>query len=350
MSQRWRRLPDLAPVVLAALVALVHVNTSNAQPANPEVKQKAFLEYRPPLKDGNYDRFDFKGPDPDQCVKHDAQGVRITLPAGHPGVLPETGLRVQVDVRGDFEITMSYELLHEPGPMDAGFGTRTTLGLWFDGPEKNRDATISRLRNNQGTTQFGGWAATLTDEFGNKKPRLKYVPAEAKSGRLRFVRVGADVSYFAADGADGEFQLFSKNTITPGDVKRIRMVATTGGPKAALDVRITDLVVRAEAFPDLPADQLVHRADPNGAPAPAPAAPSHAWLYGGILVAAALVMLLLFAVAAMLLRRKSSRVRDSVDAPISFACSGCGRKLTVKPELAGRKIKCSKCGAVELVA
>jgi len=35
--------------------------------------------------------------------------------------------------------------------------------------------------------------------------------------------------------------------------------------------------------------------------------------------------------------------------PIAFACPGCGKKLQVKEELGGRKVKCPKCGQVVLV-
>jgi DNA-directed RNA polymerase subunit RPC12/RpoP len=322
---------------------------------------KVLLEYRPSSKDGANDRFDLKGPDADECVKHDAMGLRITLPAGHVGARPETGLRVQVDVRGDFEITMSFDLLHEPGPLDAGFGTRTTLGLWLDGPEQNRDVTISRLRNNQGFTRFGGWAPTLIDEFGNKQQRMKYIPAEAKIGRVRLVREGAEISYYVVDGAEGAFQLFSKNTVTAGDVRRIRMVATTGGPKAKLDVRITELVVRAESFPDLPANLLVPAGAPlvpAGAPNAEVAAPPPIGLGWPVVAAAgAFAVLLIVGMGiAILLYARRARTAQPAEAPdvnhtraqITFACAGCGRQVNVKPELAGKKVKCSRCGAIAL--
>jgi len=36
--------------------------------------------------------------------------------------------------------------------------------------------------------------------------------------------------------------------------------------------------------------------------------------------------------------------------PVSFACSGCGFQTKVKDQLAGKKIKCPKCGAPGAVA
>jgi hypothetical protein len=40
---------------------------------------------------------------------------------------------------------------------------------------------------------------------------------------------------------------------------------------------------------------------------------------------------------------------DSVSAPISFLCSGCGKGLKARPPLAGKKVKCPGCAKNVLV-
>src|SRR5262249_14328517 len=67
--------------------------------------------------------FDWDGLDPAACVHFEPAGLRIDLPDGHPGKRMGTGLYTNFAVKGDFEITMSYEVLKEPAPADAGEGT-----------------------------------------------------------------------------------------------------------------------------------------------------------------------------------------------------------------------------------
>src|SRR5688572_3210013 len=54
------------------------------------------------------------GPEGEQCVKFEVQGLRITLPAGHEGKREDTGVVRGFAVKGDFEITLGYEILQEP--------------------------------------------------------------------------------------------------------------------------------------------------------------------------------------------------------------------------------------------
>src|SRR4051812_45478929 len=48
-------------------------------------------------------------------VRFEPAGLRISLPAGR-GKLPTTGLSTTFQVRGDFEITLSYEVLKAEQP------------------------------------------------------------------------------------------------------------------------------------------------------------------------------------------------------------------------------------------
>src|SRR4051794_24251330 len=59
------------------------------------------------------------GPDTEQCVKFEPEGLRITLPRGHPKMRPNTGVAFPFAVKGDFEITVGFAILHEPEPADS---------------------------------------------------------------------------------------------------------------------------------------------------------------------------------------------------------------------------------------
>src|SRR5262249_43499586 len=64
------------------------------------------------------------GPSAKEHVRLDGSGLRVSLPLNHAFEKP-TGVATGVGVSGDFEITVSYELLGEPEPADVGkIGTR----------------------------------------------------------------------------------------------------------------------------------------------------------------------------------------------------------------------------------
>ncbi len=351
--------PGIRPLANAAiwlaLLGAVVAQTAGAQEVEPALKKKVFQEYRPSLKDGaKNERFQLMGPDADECVKFDDAGLRITLPTEYVGSRPETGIRVDVEIKGDFEITMSFDILHEPGPKDKGYA-RTTLGIRCDAaPQESRDATTSRLRNAKGATQFAGWAPPLLDDAGVKIPRIKYAPTQTKSGRLRLVRVGSELSYYVSEGADAEFNLLTKYAMSTENVSKVRMVGATDGPKASLDVRITDLVIRAESFPDPPAELMNHPAVPNAEVAAANSTFLE-WPVIAFLLGAGFLLLVVLILGLWLYSRQrrgaaGNTQAESVAASLSFPCSVCGRKLTVKTELAGKKVKCARCGAIALAA
>src|SRR5207249_967160 len=86
------------------------------------------------------------GPEADQCVKFESGGLRITLPPGHADTRVDTGLVRGWAVRGDFEITVGYELLQTPKPADAGAGgTRFSLTVALEKPGKNMASLSHRV-------------------------------------------------------------------------------------------------------------------------------------------------------------------------------------------------------------
>src|SRR5262249_5868345 len=67
------------------------------------------------------------GPEPSRCVKFEPGRLHITLPPTYPRDRQGTGVVTDFGVRGDFEITVSFEILQEPGP--AGGGNPTDVRL-----------------------------------------------------------------------------------------------------------------------------------------------------------------------------------------------------------------------------
>jgi hypothetical protein len=72
--------------------------------------------------------------------------MRITLPLGYPGTRPGTGLELASKVKGDFEITVNFEVLKEPDQVPAGgLATRVTLGVVLDMPERHEGSISWRI-------------------------------------------------------------------------------------------------------------------------------------------------------------------------------------------------------------
>ncbi len=282
------------------------------------------------------------GPDAESCVRFEPEGLRITLPAGRPGELQGTGVMTTFPIKGDFEITVSYEVLQEPRPAESPKQTRFSLGVLLDTPRLNM-ATLSYTIVSPGS-RIATWVTVWNEKTGEQKHPWKPIYTAAKKGRLHLVRTGSLLDYYRfAEGVDKEFTLLDQYSFAADDVKDIRLVASTGGPKATFDIRLTDLRIRAGSIPELPGDSV-----------PAPPSRWKIWLAGAILGLALLLVLGLW-----LLRRRGRLAEQEVepasdqDEPgqevVSFPCPDCGKDLKARTALAGKKIRCPGCGKIVCV-
>ncbi len=285
-----------------------------AAPAN---KKNYAQEYFQPFKGPpiNAREFKFRGPDAESLVKYEPAGLRMTLPPGYPEQRPGTGLALLTTVTGDFEITVNFEILKEPDPADAKFISRISLGVWLDTPEKN-EASVSRRMDAKGVTQFTTVLSMAKYAPGNA-PKPRGLPTPAKTGRLRLVRTGSTLASYVSEGPDA-FLLFLKEYAFGADpLKTVYIMTSTGGPKAELDVRVTDLRIRADALPDLPVGSAaaapVANAPPGAAPAPAGSKP---WLVASLLIGILIAFALAIALgAALYVHRRGQTAASKVRQP-----------------------------------
>ena len=56
-------------------------------------------------------------------MKYEGNAIRIILPSGYPRTRPGTGVITDFGVKGDFEITVGFEIITEP---NAGVGGNPT--------------------------------------------------------------------------------------------------------------------------------------------------------------------------------------------------------------------------------
>jgi len=207
-------------------------------------------EYQASLKGPPADpaRLRLLGPDAEACVHFEPEGLRVTLPGNHRKERPFTGLATTFGVRGDFEITVDFKVLGEAEPAPpAEFATRLSLILHLRGEKK---VILSRARA-AGVQRFVAWRQ-WPDEAGKLRTQSKFTVTEAPAGRLRLVRTGTRVAYYAAAAPDPAFRLLEQYEVGDEDVKEVRIAGSTGGLQATLDARLTDLTVRTGAPPAAP--------------------------------------------------------------------------------------------------
>jgi RNA polymerase sigma factor (sigma-70 family) len=285
------------------------------------------------------------GLDADRCVQFEPAGLRITWPPGYPDDRPRTGIVTAFGVRGDFEITAGFEVLHEPDPADTARQTRLTVALPLN-TSRPAMATLARTVMAGHGTRFLASVTRWDPASGKEQQQARFFPAAAKAGRLRLVRSGGTLFYYVADGPAAEFTLLHQLPFGKEDLKDVRVVGSTGDVRAGLDVRLTDLHVHAESL----SDGLMPGVTPFG---------GKAWLV------LALVSFLALLLVGLFWRRgrqgrpapKSPGREAAAPAPtpapvpaaapsISFPCPRCGKQLAGKAELAGKNVKCPQCGGV----
>jgi hypothetical protein len=194
------------------------------------------------------------GPDASKCVRMEPEGLRITLPPGKKR--QPTGVATTFGMRGDFEVSVGYEILDEPEPADAGDGSGTRISLTIN---LNRaGANEAFIRRKVTTTQrphILTWRRLSKDADSPPEDLGTSFPVTAKTGRFRLVRTGADLAFYLSEAADNNFTLLQTFPLGTDDVKDIQIFAATGSDKASLEARFTDLRISAASLPrqaDLP--------------------------------------------------------------------------------------------------
>jgi len=334
----------------------------DAAVAGPRLKKEYAEDFQHALKvnAGEIPGLVIYGPDAPQCVKYEPDGLRITLPPGYPRPRPGTGVVTDFGIKGDFEITLSFDILQEPELAWTGKQTDLSLVVVPNEPaepevwhkaNQNR-ASISRQsagpRNeSQILTCSTKWnEASVKDKWGNEifanKDGLTNHEffSEAKTGRLRLERRGSVLYFYAGEGVDQDFTLLHQHEFGEKDLKNVRILASTRGPGATLDVRVTDLRIRADGFARESA-----------------AKPQRLEGMEWLAIALAILGVVGLSLGACLYvrrRRAAPGKQDhGADRPgngeaalsLAFQCPGCRQRLKTKTELAGKTTRCPKCGA-----
>jgi serine/threonine-protein kinase len=329
---RGRRSWLPALLLLGALggwAAFQLANGGDAPAAKPHPGAE-YHEYYVPLtgRPGNLPQMRLVGPDAETCVRFEPEGVRVTLVRGYNGSR-QVGLSTGIALKGDFEVTVSFEILELPRPEDAG--PATALTLWLSrsrGTGDTRILGVSRRISSTGSA-FRALMAWIDPE-GKHHDTGQLVETEAKFGRLRVARRGAEVSCYVSEGPDGDFALIDQASVGDMELDDVQLVTMTHSPASHFDGRFRDLRIRTGTLPGV-------SETPNGAR-------SRGWLTAAAVLG--MILALLFGLTLFLRRRRSgadAQVRAPAAGSLSFACS-CGKSLRAKADLAGKKVRCPGCG------
>jgi hypothetical protein len=270
------------------------------------------------------------------------QGLRITLPAGR-GDKDDVGVETQKSLRGDFEVTLAYELIALP-KVGSAWGTGAVLDVTLDTPSSPR-VRLTRTQKPKFAT-FGSTYYALDDDGKRISQALQYPRANENvlTGRLRLVRTGADLACQVDEGGTG-FRTIATKEVGGADVVSVRAFATSGDQPFPVDLRFTNLDLRWD-----PGTRLA------SADQPAPAPRSRGWLDAAAIVVTVVVLSVL-GVLLLVRRSGASREQPRETSPkpneqsepaqprVTVQCPGCQQPVKAKAALAGKKVRCPRCSA-----
>ena len=328
----------------------------------------------------NRDIWGYTGVNPRDLIANEPEGLHISVP-GNPDAKakPEPlGIVAQCEGRnlsvvGDFEITVSYELLRADTPTTT-FGAGVALYVMTNPAGPKKAAQLSRAN------YAAGPAYVCAFNYG-QAPNRKYenpggrIATTDNAGKLRLVRRGKQVTFLVAPEGSNDFQPPSKEkadktTIEFGDedLHTIRVTADSGDKALPVEVRVREFTIRAANVPQLFFADSAKGTAAGESPSPQANTPQNAEERGWLLVILEVIGLVFFlafvgTLGTWLYLRQGGRsvlpahatIRDTpaelaaAPSPISFHCGSCGKHLKAKAELAGKKVKCSECGQPVLV-
>jgi len=194
-------------------------------------------------------------------------------------------------VQGDFEITVTFEVVQEPA-LGVTQQARFTLNAIPEGEGDNRHAVAPDRY--QGGRRFFAWMRRQ-DEKNGEQPHTKELRTPARNGRLRVVRTGPDLAYYAAEGA--------KRNVQADRPAPVRAEGPEGHQPHGGDRGTEGVDRRARHRPARPR-QLPAGCDDakRAAPGP-PSVGKRGWLTAGVVMG----LVVLLSVAGWLYRRRAQR-------------------------------------------
>jgi hypothetical protein len=168
-------------------------------------------------------------------------GVRFWIPSGVADAA-QTGIYSYFALAGDCEVILTYEILNLQPPQ-GGYGSG--VGLAFDVEGGDGRAMIQRVDKGK---EGSGYLLSSGLMGRDKKLEEEYKLVEAKApwGRMGIRRIKKELIFLATLTPGGDPEEIGRMPFTDRTIRPVRLFADPGGSPTAIDVRITQLDVRAE--------------------------------------------------------------------------------------------------------
>lgn len=251
--------------------------------------------------------FSFSGQGAKQHVHPQKDGLRIAWTAQDKKGM--VGITCKQAVQGDFEITVGYEILHADTPM-GGFGIGLSMVATANTPSSNVISIAHRVPPQGGHVY--GTDRWYYEEKQDKQHQPEWFPTSATRGKLRLTRLGDEARYHVQGEQEPEFRLLRREPFVDAPLKSLRISADKGNGQGALDVRITDLTIRA-GQPDGAA--AIAAAPVAAAPGAAPGKGPPWALLAVFAITGLLFLLSVIVLGVMLRKRKPAEVQETRPRP-----------------------------------
>ncbi len=196
------------------------------------------------VKDGHEldTRFARYGPETDQAITREDMGFRFKLP-DTPDGLGQTGVSSKFQLTGDFEVSVTYELIAMTPPTK-GYGVTCGISVDSDGPAG--DVYLTRGYREK---KRNGYVVTTAKpkSGGGTDYKNEDIPSTSQKGKLVLRRTGSTLICLVSDDPEDENpRPIRKIPFTKEPIKQIRIYADNGGSEGVLDARIADIKIKTE--------------------------------------------------------------------------------------------------------
>jgi|GEM_PF-920625 len=207
-------------------------------------------EYEVDFRNSRFDnaRLRLMGPGAQTLIRPSPDGLVISMPRGSHA--DEVGFAPRFSLRGDFEITLEYELIRIAQPKE-GYGVGPTVYIITVSEEEDA-ATVGRLhRVEEGQVHSTHLARTPGGE-GRRHHDVGFFQNDTRRGLLRLTRVDDRLRFAASAGGEADFRTLRETSFSTGDVRlvRVALMRNGAGPEIPAEVRLKRFSLRAEQFPD----------------------------------------------------------------------------------------------------
>lgn len=177
-----------------------------------------------------------------ESIQREPQGLRMTLRADSEDGM--VGVANRFPIRGDFEITASYEIVNFEPPL-VGYGAGPGIYIKTLSSDDNTAVLARLIRVQEGNVLSAYFATNRPD--GSRWHQPSFTKTDATSGVLRMVRTGDSLKYYVAGPDSKDFKLLRSAPLGSQDVAIVRLGVDQGGSNANVEVLWKDLTIRVQS-------------------------------------------------------------------------------------------------------